>query len=354
MLVEIPAYDVICMKDKGLSPEAIPGRISEIYDLPLDEAQRFVNEVIQIVNQSSEGNSKVPGTGAYESPEYVPVRFYSKRNYQINGLIYAVEYETAQLEHLIHPKFAHLERNINIEADHFYQLFYTGDRSVLRVNGVTVGQWPPGEEHYLSGKFSMELVNRMYGKTESDWMGVFHASAISHENKSILFLGDSGSGKSTICAVLMAHGFQLLADDFVPVDGATGAACYFPAAVSVKKNALAPLIGLFPQLCSAAEFNFPAMDKTVRYLPPTADNLARYSCKALVFVRYQKKSGCKLEKMSMDTAFQQIVPDSWISPLEENAARFLDWFLELPCYRLTYSNNSRMVASIEKIFRNDL
>jgi hypothetical protein len=203
----------------------------------------------------------------------------------------------------------------------------------------------------------MELLNRMYGRSEPEWMGVFHASAIRRGDQSLLFLGDSGSGKSTGCAILMANDFHLLADDFVPVDGRTGEVFYFPAAVSVKKRAFEKLIPLYPQLDLAAEFEYPEMDKTVRFLSPLSspeNHLSHYPCKALIFVKYQKNSDLIFDKMPMDIAFQLLVPDSWISPLEENASRFLDWFLKLPCFRLTYSDNTKMVAAIEKIFQNDV
>ena len=203
----------------------------------------------------------------------------------------------------------------------------------------------------------MELVNRIYRKKETDWMGVFHASAISFQNRSIMFAGDSGSGKSTICALLMAAGFNLVADDFVPVEGLSRRVYPFPAALSVKKSALTTLQQLFPGLAQADEFSYPAVDKTVRYLSPEVQSgniQAEYLCKALVFVRYKEFSGMTLEKLPNDIAFQKLVPDSWISPLEENAVRFLDWFLDLPCYHLTYSDTKEMIIAIRKIFNDDL
>jgi len=220
-----------------------------------------------------------------------------------------------------------------------------------------IGQWLPEEAHYLTGRFSMELLNRMYGKAEPDWMAVFHASAISLGTRCILFPGDSGSGKSTIAAILISCGFDLLADDFVPVDADTREVCYFPGAVSVKKNALDQLMPLYPQLDSAAEFYYAGMDKTVRYLAPpdpSENSALSYPCKALVFVKYQQDSGMILKRMPRDNAFQHLVPDSWISPLPDNATRFLDWFLEMPCYQLTYSDNAKMVIAIEELFQNEL
>lgn len=35
----------------------------------------------------------------------------------------------------------------------------------------------------------MELIQGVYHKKESEWMGVFHASAVSKQEKAVLFLG---------------------------------------------------------------------------------------------------------------------------------------------------------------------
>lgn len=64
----------------------------------------------------------------------------------------------------------------------------------------------------------MQIAQNIHEKPEKSWLGVFHASAVSDGNNGILFLGDSGNGKSTSLALLQAHGFHCIADDFVPVD----------------------------------------------------------------------------------------------------------------------------------------
>ncbi len=357
MLVELPAYHVIQKLGNGDDPEKIAHWCTRFYHLPKVESKRFVDEVQGLVEQQSVLNESELGKFPPELSDCVPSHFSSIKFYSVNDCIYSVEYETESIEYLIHPKFAHLEISTINDGDHHFQVFQHNERFVLRVNGTIIGQWLPEEAHYLTGRFSMELLIRMYRKTESDWMAVFHASALSKGNKCILFLGDSGSGKSTLAAVLMSCGFDLLADDFVPVDVDTREVFYFPAAVSVKKNAMDHLIPLYPQLEAAAEFYYPGMGKTVRYLSPTHQSINpafSYPCRALVFVKYQRGSGMILEKMPKDIAFQHLVPDSWISPLPENAARFLDWFLDLPCYQLTYSSNGKMVVAIEELFQHDL
>ena len=47
---------------------------------------------------------------------------------------------------------------------------------------------------------------------------VLHGSALAKDDKAILFLGDSGQGKSTIAYSLLEQGWKLLADDLIAID----------------------------------------------------------------------------------------------------------------------------------------
>jgi hypothetical protein len=201
----------------------------------------------------------------------------------------------------------------------------------------------------------MELIQKIHKKEENKWLGVFHASAVSNGKKSILFLGDSGNGKSTSLALLQANGFTCLADDFVPIDADKKEVYSFPAAISIKKNSLETLLPLYPELKNSAEYNFKRLNKIVRYLKPNNTNfLSHLPCKDLVFIKYEKNSALKFDKIAKINAFMQLVPDSWLSPIKENAQVFLDWFDSLNCYQITYSDNNEMIASVAKIFNDEL
>ena len=353
MVVELPAYEVIVQLIRGINPEETARWCTEAYQLPPDHSTRFVNEIRQLIEKET-SESSIAFVSRY--PHTIPEKFHSRKLYLIAGVVYSFDYGNSVLEHLIHPKFAYLEIAEDRPSEHYFRVFMNDLDYVLSVNGTLVGQWPQESAHYFTGKISMELLNQMYHRAEHDWMGVFHASAISFGERCMMFLGESGNGKSTVSAILMASGFNLLADDIVPVEAISGEVFYFPAAVSVKKKAIGSLIPFFPQLGSAKEFYYPGSDKTVRYLAPlhqVENQNFRFPCKALVFVKYKKGSGLKLEKMDSDIAFSELVPDSWISPLEENASSFLDWFLSLPCYRLTYSDNAAMVEAIKKLFHDE-
>jgi hypothetical protein len=355
MLVEIPAYNVIKKIAEGQKRNEIVRWCCKSYQLPKNRSGKFVDEIAELIDIKI--NNTNPKQQAFDSSISIPNKFVSQKKYLIKGSTYSVEYGTEHTEFLIHPKIAHLEVVTNLSADHQFQVYEDKGSTGLRVNGKVIGQWDRENSNYFTGKFSMELLNLIYGKNESDWMGVFHASAITKGGQCVLFLGDSGSGKSTISALLMANGYDLLADDFVPVDGSSSEVFFFPAAISVKKNALDHLIPIYPQLASAKEFYYQGLNKTVRYLPPShhfVNQSSSYPCKALVFVKYWKGSGLTMEKMAQDAAFQRLVPDSWVSPLQGNASRFMDWFLAMPSYQLTYSDNELMLQTINQLLRDGL
>ncbi len=115
------------------------------------------------------------------------------------------------------------------------------------------------------------------------------------------------------------------------------------------------LLRYYPTLETSAEYHYARLKKTVRYLPPEKiDYQKKAPCKALVFIKYDESVDFEISKISKITAFQHLVPDSWISSIPKNAATFLDWFEQLPCYQLTYSNNELMYSAIKCIFEDDL
>jgi hypothetical protein len=274
--------------------------------------------------------------------------------FTINNYVFFIEYEKENLVSQVVPTFAHLETETSNKIDFHYQVYEENDSIFLLNDGEIIGQWHQNDSHIFQGKLSMQIIIDIYQKPEEDWMGVFHASAVNYRNKSMLFLGDSGNGKSTLLAILNAHGFDCIADDFVPIDNNKNIH-FYPAAISIKKKSVSTLLSYYPELKSSAEYHFKKLNKIIRFLPPRKMSYElKTQCKALVFIKYNPKVKIALKQISKIDAFQQLVPDSWISPTEKNAEVFMDWFLDLPCYQLTYSDNSKMIDSVTKLFNDEL
>lgn len=330
--------------------------ITEHFNVSKQEAEILLKPILGLIKQLNVSkNNTIEETETNilkTSVEPKTIKYYN-----INNTCFKVSYQTESLAFLIHPKFSHLEAKTTTNHQHHFEVFLKDDNIVLNVNGNFGGSWSKDETHYFQGKFSMKLVEKLYNKSESDWLGVFHASALSDGNQNILFLGDSGNGKSTLAALLVSQGYTLFADDFVPVEAKTQQVYYFPAAISIKEKALETLNPLFPQLKDSPQIDLTYINKSVRYLVAPkleATFETHLPCKKLVFVKYQKESGIQLSKLSSEDAFEQLIPDSWLSPLSKNAQLFMDWFATLTCYSLTYSDNESMFETVKKLYKNDL
>ena len=273
--------------------------------------------------------------------------------YKINDTLFSVEYETPEAQELIHPKFSSFKLGGYSKADHQLRVLHSKNGFSLWVNNKHIGSWKRTEGHLLGGKVSMQILQKLYNNEEDDWIGVFHAAAVSTGDRCLMFLGDSGNGKSTLSALLMANGLDVLADDFLPIENSENLICRFPSAISVKKQALDLLTPIYPGLKSSEEHYNPSLNKTFRYLPQSKTTKTAVPCEALVFVKYQKDIGFECNKMDKNEAFQKLVCDSWLSPIESNVRKFVNWFQQLPCYKLTYSDNDRMIAFVKERLANE-
>jgi len=353
VVLENTTADILKRLSKGISVEVIANALSKKIEVPLEKAEDFI---INLKKKLYEPNNNAKKTAINDDRDIKkPSSYNFVTFYKINEVIFKISYLNEKEQSLIHPKFDHLVIDAVESFDNEFEVFISNNFIFLYVDKDYIGSWNHIDVHYFQGKFSMELIQKIHQKKEEEWLGVFHASAISDGKKSMLFLGDSGNGKSTSLALLQANGFTCLADDFVPMDAKNQEVYSFPASISIKQNSLKTLMPIYPELATSTEYNFTRLNKVVRYLKPNNANFfAHLPCNDLVFIKYEKDAKLTCKKISKIDAFQQLIPDSWLSPKKENAQIFLDWFGGLNCYQLTYSNNEEMIKTVSNIFKNDL
>ena len=348
IVIEPLVAEILSLLYQKTDKQEIISKTFNQIDIPYKEAENLVNDIENLLNSHNFAKQEL-------IPISKPKHFEYEKYYKINDIIFKVNYLSEFEYSLVHPKFTHLEITSTLNTTHIFEVYSNVDFITFSIDNSIIGTWTLSDVHYFQGKFSMKITEIIHHKSEDEWLGVFHASAVSNKKESILFLGDSGNGKSTSLALLQANGFICLADDFVPVDAKKQEIYSFPSAISIKKNSLAPLLPIYPELETSAEYHFKRLNKIVRYLIPNNPNYNEHlPCKALVFIKYKKESNLIIDKISNLKAFEQLVPDSWLSPIQKNAETFLNWFSNLPCYQLTYSNNSEMVQTVSKIFNDEL
>lgn len=340
---------IIKLLQEGIPAKEIAVSLASTMEAPLEDIQNLIKKLSDEFLNPQEKDS-IPKENLLITPNK-PAQFEISETYVINDVVCKVSFLSKKERELVHPKFEHLSVSDSINYHHLFEVFIKKNKVILFVDDTFIGAWFPKDVHYFQGKFSMELIQKIHQKEEAKWLGVFHASAVSDGKTSILFLGDSGNGKSTSLALLQANGFNCLADDFVPIAAENSEVYSFPAAISVKKNSIPILLPLYPKLAETTEYHLTRLNKIVRYLPPNnSDYKAHLPCKKLVFIKYNPTSDLQVNPISKLDAFEQLIPDSWLSPLPKNAAIFLDWFAKMDCYQIIYSDNDRMIATVRELF----
>jgi len=353
--MEESAFAVFEMLNNRVSTQIIEQYLYKQYKLNKFEGRQFVSEIKNIIENEKNSNNRLK-TSIFKKNTF-QIKYISTIKYQFKNKVFSFGYQNEDLKQKIHSLFAHLEVFDFEKEDFRINIYENGEDLFLESENIIIGKWNKEDDYLLKGKVFMELLNKAYNKKDNDWMTVLHASAVGNKKDSIIIAGESGDGKSTMTTILMSKGFSVLSDDFVPIDSETQNIFQFPISISIKKEAFDLISKEFPEIMDAEEFYFEKMNKVVRYLNPQIDsdnNKYNYPVKAIVFVKYKANVNLKLKRISNDKALEKLIPEAWISSLEINANKFLNWIEKMPCYELEYSNNDKMYYSIKKLFDDEL
>ncbi|WP_299273640.1 hypothetical protein [uncultured Psychroserpens sp.] len=277
-----------------------------------------------------------------------------ERSYRFDNTIVTVHFESPIIESLIHPQIAHHYTDTASNPDIRFAIFKTNDDLHFLKNNKHIGSYKTEKFHFLQGKFALELTNAIHNLDIEKWIATFHGSTITNGKTSIMIVGDSGNGKSTLSALLMASGLDLLADDFTPLYEDLNLYSY-PASISIKKGAFSTLEPLVDGFKDLETHKTGPKKVNLKYVPPTSrtkNSKFHCQCSHIVYVTYNKDSESYIKNISVEKILETLIPDSWISSHEKHARLFLDWLGQIKCYDLNYSDNAFAVSSINSLFNS--
>ena len=275
-----------------------------------------------------------------------------KKTYNFDGKIIKINFESNLIESLIHPQISHhsvvATSGISVEFD----MFRISDILHLFKNKKHIGSYNTQSFHFLQGKFALELTNVIHNTHLDNWIATFHASTVSNAKESIMIIGESGSGKSTLSALLMSNGLDVLTDDFSPLYEDMNVYRY-PAAISIKKGAFKILEAFINNFDTLETYKNGPKKVNLKYLPPTTSfsiSSSNFPCHKIVKVKFDSSKPSKLKRVSVENILETLIPESWISPNETHALKFLNWLEQLKCYELCYSDNDYAVSKFKALF----
>ncbi|MFD1292842.1 hypothetical protein ACFQ5N_03245 [Lutibacter holmesii] len=323
---------------------------SEKFSEGIEKAQAIYNAISNFLEDQNTPNIS---TEVEEVPFENSFRNYHE-TYQIDTHTLEIYYASEAIKELIHPKIMHLANTVEStkKAETIFDIYDKGNNFYLFKNNCFVVSFEKSNYHLLQGRFSMELLCVLYNKQENDWLGTFHASTVSNGIESIMLVGDSGNGKSTFSALLMAAGLNLIADDITPILAENGHVYSYPSAISIKQGAFEILDDYYPNFKNLKSFESGTKKGLLKYIPPKKfkkKSKRHLPCTKIVYVKYDKKKVTKLTKSSPKNILPTLIPESWISPKQENAKQFLNWLEDVSYYELIYNDNSKAISTFMKL-----
>lgn len=351
MHLQEPAFRVLEGWGKELPEDQIIWNCANEYQLSVARARRFVKEITsQLQKLISNTREEKVTVNSEETCLLLNEQVFSAKCYLINGKTFRIRYGNHELEHMIHPGFSYLENKPDETiADHCFDIFQTGDQLFLQVDEKTCWKYPDSKQEFFIGQVFTQLLNCLYQVTDEYWMGAVHASAVSAGKGAVLFTAPSGSGKSTFAAMLMKEGYRVLSDDFSPVSLNVPKVYPFPEGISVKNRSLQALQPYYPSLAQAGNL-LPDGVREV-FIPVTNGELTEPTdVAAIVFLQYDSTADADLKKLSNLEAMDRFLRELWLPPTSEVAAQFMDWYFQIPCYSLKYSNTPKAIATLSKLF----
>lgn len=354
--LEEPAWFVLRKTAQRHKTETIAHEFAYRYSVSQKKSLAFVEGIrLEIKRMNLPDPSSTSQSNFYSIPGGYTFSPYSVRFYQIGIKLIKLVFETPHLENYIHPLIGHLETNAPNAETALFELFVRDEKIVFRYNGEIKGAWKKDESHLVKGLIFMFLINVMYEKTKEDWLMTVHASAISNGRKTILFSAPPNHGKTTFAALLQNCGFQLISDDFVPIEKHSFCAYPFPIAMSVKQSSTELLTPIFPAL-KQKTLNYISPEKSVRFLPPEVNpdfTKNVFPVKEFVFIKYDKNVDLAWEKLDPLKGLKLLLDQAWVSPGKNNAEIFLEQLPLRSFYQLTYSDNEKALETITHLFEND-
>lgn len=173
------------------------------------------------------------------------------------------------------------------------------------------------------------------------FMALLHAAAVTTAaGEAVLIAGDSGRGKTTLTAGLLAAGHGYLADDIVPVEAGSGRVRPVPLAISVKRGSWPHVEPLLPGLARAPAARIGSIDcRFLARAPAVRADAPPLRIAAVLFPGYAAGAAARAERLDAEAAFAGLGNAGSVLP---GTSADLDAFLRLiertPCWRLGYGS----------------
>jgi HprK-related kinase A len=143
---------------------------------------------------------------------------------------------------------------------------------------------------------------------------IFHSAVVEKAGRAAILAGPPGSGKSTLCAALLARGWRLFSDELALLDPAHGRLLPIPRPVALKGASIELIEGLLP-LSRIGRVFAPTHKGALAHLCPPSEAVERQAEPALpgwvVFPTHAENADTRLVPLGKTAGFLRLERNSF-------------------------------------------
>lgn len=143
---------------------------------------------------------------------------------------------------------------------------------------------------------------------------IIHAAVLERGARALVLPAPPGSGKSTLCAALVARGWRLFSDELALIDIQGGEVVALPRPISLKNESIAAIGAFWPEAAMSPVVHETLKGSVVHVRPP-AESVRGSARNArpgwIVLPRYRAGEATKLLPLSRGSAFIQLVESAF-------------------------------------------
>jgi hypothetical protein len=352
-----------CHLEDGLPPATIAERVSEVFGLPAVEAAGHVELSLRqwrdlgLIGRAPAAlpdvESGVRKVRRQPSSRAAPARrpAVASRSYRLLDTSFRLSFSSRRLLAECEPVLSPILDSRGGAREEL-QLVATRDRIVLCHNGVAIDDSPTFDGVVPMLKAALVL----FGLDRSDDFAAIHSACLARNGHCFLIPGESGQGKSTLSASLVAAGFTLLGDDTIVLARDTLDARAVPFSICLKEGSWPLLASRFPELATRPVHNR-SDGKLVRYLAPSrkgrwAKPSLQLPVNSLVLLARATGQPAGLIPLDPVEAFPRFLQDFY--PLRggldaSKVERLVQWIARRQCVELRYETIEEGVALMTEL-----
>jgi len=264
--------------------------------------------------------------------------FRRTHHYRVKAGAFSVSYGSEELWSYIHPGLVHTEVEQSVSGSRLFELFPFQNRFAMRMDNKEC--YTTDESPQLKRLFFEKLATWLYPAGQKGWLVHLHASAVSRHGRLLLLASPSGSGKSTLAALLLKAGFDLFADDYLPVCREKELVYPFPPALCIKKKGMHVMEkeGIVPHFTHNGQGYFLPAKGVIETRPAPVQDM--------IFVRYQPGAPLKFHPVAPEEILPLFMQEAWVADDYEGALQFVEWFQKVRFHQLEYSDNEEGVRAV--------